>query len=776
MVPRRPWATKEPTPDYYKVLGIPRDAKTADIRSAYKKLADDLHPDKQSSEQSQADKDRFAEVNRAYEILRHPKKKKDYDRTGIHVPCTSFSVESIDQTKWQKQEFEENSDVMLMTESQWFEAAEEPAKATYVVLFWSKNFVASLEACPCPCPGALAIPLWTEMAQKYRHVVRVAAVNCDSLMTVCRTLSFHQMPQIALIKKGENIRWWQGRMDKLETISKIEDQALPGLLPVRVVPQLAPEAFGAGCFGLVSFEWDTCAHCLTDFRLTLSTLQGRRVKAGRIDCQEHDEFCISLGLGYDEITPWMYASVCPKARATPTFSADSGVAESPGGEFLIRQYPADTEANAANLKAWMLASMPNPSTDVSRDFSKVKKSDAAWIVGFHTSDADAGCKACKNFMSVEWPLTATEVDGMSGVDGQPLLTGLVDCAASPRVCIQEGVNVAKLPTVQVYSYGDKSQKPPVAHQGVLVAPYIAQSGAKEAEPAPDIVLNPDNIKELFYQSEDRWVVLWQAGQWCPPCMGVKSFWRDAARELMKHHPFLKIGIVDCDDHKDLCAENNIGGYPTLNLYGPKRSNVVKHSGDRSPRGYVDFINDILNSKLQALTPKTLDKAIQESDHYLVVFNAGEWCPPCQAMIPVLHKASAKLDGKIEGVGQIDCDTHRNKCNDMDIQAYPATFMYKKKGTQKIQFEGNSQHVQSVVEFVMSNMGEDMVIQAGANLPEIVQQEAAVFVLFNAGQWCPPCNMVKPQWKRAAQLLQGTVQLVSINCDNHRDVCNSYDIG
>jgi DnaJ-class molecular chaperone len=66
--------------DYYQVLGIKRDAGEKDIRSAYRKLARQYHPDVNPGDK-QAE-ERFKEVNAAYEVLKDADKRKKYDKYG----------------------------------------------------------------------------------------------------------------------------------------------------------------------------------------------------------------------------------------------------------------------------------------------------------------------------------------------------------------------------------------------------------------------------------------------------------------------------------------------------------------------------------------------------------------------------------------------------------------------------------------------------------------------------------------------------------------------
>lgn len=65
--------------DYYKVMGLERDATPAQIKQAYRRLARKYHPD--VSKEPDAE-ERFKQVGEAYEVLKDPKKRQAYDRLG----------------------------------------------------------------------------------------------------------------------------------------------------------------------------------------------------------------------------------------------------------------------------------------------------------------------------------------------------------------------------------------------------------------------------------------------------------------------------------------------------------------------------------------------------------------------------------------------------------------------------------------------------------------------------------------------------------------------
>ncbi|MFD9821223.1 molecular chaperone DnaJ [Streptomyces violascens] len=63
--------------DYYKVLGVPKDATDAEIKKAYRKLARENHPDANKGDAKA--EERFKEISEANDILGDPKKRKEYD-------------------------------------------------------------------------------------------------------------------------------------------------------------------------------------------------------------------------------------------------------------------------------------------------------------------------------------------------------------------------------------------------------------------------------------------------------------------------------------------------------------------------------------------------------------------------------------------------------------------------------------------------------------------------------------------------------------------------
>ena len=72
--------------DYYRVLGVPRDAPAAEIKSAFRKLARKYHPDISKEADAEA---RMKEINEAYAVLSDAERRAAYDQLGANAQAGS---------------------------------------------------------------------------------------------------------------------------------------------------------------------------------------------------------------------------------------------------------------------------------------------------------------------------------------------------------------------------------------------------------------------------------------------------------------------------------------------------------------------------------------------------------------------------------------------------------------------------------------------------------------------------------------------------------------
>ncbi len=85
--------------DYYKILGVERNATEEEIKKAYRRLARKYHPDTTREDKAVAE-EKFKEINEAYEVLSDPEKRAHYDRFGSEWSRWQQSGRSPEDFDW----------------------------------------------------------------------------------------------------------------------------------------------------------------------------------------------------------------------------------------------------------------------------------------------------------------------------------------------------------------------------------------------------------------------------------------------------------------------------------------------------------------------------------------------------------------------------------------------------------------------------------------------------------------------------------------------------
>jgi hypothetical protein len=122
--------------DFYEALGVSHRATTAEIRSAYRKLARKYHPDISTSPDANA---QFAKINEAYHVLIDPASRASYDRGEYGDPARTFYARAAEVVAIQR-EFDLMVDEMIAHERQ-ESAARFDAVLVVVPLFLSTFYV-----------------------------------------------------------------------------------------------------------------------------------------------------------------------------------------------------------------------------------------------------------------------------------------------------------------------------------------------------------------------------------------------------------------------------------------------------------------------------------------------------------------------------------------------------------------------------------------------------------------------------------------------------------
>ncbi len=85
-----------PRPDYYKILGVGKNASDEEIKKSYRKLARQYHPDRNPGDKKA--EERFKEISQAHDVLSDPEKRKAYDRG--QGPLGGFTTGNFDPSSF----------------------------------------------------------------------------------------------------------------------------------------------------------------------------------------------------------------------------------------------------------------------------------------------------------------------------------------------------------------------------------------------------------------------------------------------------------------------------------------------------------------------------------------------------------------------------------------------------------------------------------------------------------------------------------------------------
>lgn len=80
--------------DYYQILGAERAATPDDLKKAYRKLAQQWHPDKHPDEGKNEAEEKFKEIAEAYSVLADEEKRRNYDATGSPDGRSNFNYQT----------------------------------------------------------------------------------------------------------------------------------------------------------------------------------------------------------------------------------------------------------------------------------------------------------------------------------------------------------------------------------------------------------------------------------------------------------------------------------------------------------------------------------------------------------------------------------------------------------------------------------------------------------------------------------------------------------
>lgn len=705
--------------DFYDLLGLQRQATTRDIRKAFKRLALNLHPDKNRDDPDAHDK--FLKINRAYEVLKDEDLRKKYDLHGEEgLKENGPSGRGYQSWNYYNQDFgiyDDDPEVITLSKSD-FEISVDSTEDIWFINFYSPR---------CSHCHDLA-PSWRELARELFGVIRIGAVNCEDDWQLCRQKGVHSYPTLILYPKNEKYVGSRSSRDLVKyALSHVRSQVFD-LWKGNFQSTVKDESNSLPWLINVCGEDGDCLEKNTV--LKLAAMLNELVNVGTIYCRNNQEVCQDLGVEHG-IHFYQSGDKVKKGFGRELSSLDAKeIAFS-----VLEQLPDVTKLDQ---KAFQ---------DALDELNESR--GKPWLVHFVEGD----------FHDLELRKLPALLSSMQ--------VGRVDCRQARTEC--NNLHIHKFPTFTVFKTGGRHE----IFYGRQTAHDIA-AFARDSLLTPISTLGPSDFPQLI-DSREPWFIDFFA-PWCPPCMRLLPEFRKASKQTASN---IKFGTVDCTVHVQLCSKYNIHSYPTTILY----NETVPHQyhGNHGVHDIIEFVQDIMKPPVQVLTPESFHSLVKNrgsKEMWLIDFYAP-WCGPCQQLAPEWRRL-AKMLRNVAGVkvGQVDCQAHRSLCQENNVQSYPTVRLYPVGQTNINVFHvynGWFRDAQSIRAWAFEYLPSKVTnLNYNQFVSKVVSSTDPWVVDFYA-PWCGHCQVFAPEFERVAQTFEGRVNSGKVNCDENQWLCNEAGV-
>ncbi|XP_019762900.2 dnaJ homolog subfamily C member 10 isoform X1 [Dendroctonus ponderosae] len=702
--------------DYYKLLNVPRDATVQEVRKAFKILAVKLHPDKNKDDSDAEQK--FIQLAKAYEILKDPTSRKEYDLHGDSE--FNNNKRSYHSYSYYKDHFGiyDDDPIIVTLSKQDYELNILDVNQAWFVNFYSPH---------CHHCHEMA-PIWRKLASQLEGVVRIAAVNCEEDYPLCYQLSIEAYPTLLFYEKEAHI--YDGEKFRgSKTLEALEEYILSKVhvniedIDQNNWPLLKQKQW---VLFLCSNDNYNCPEKDTITKIS-ATLEGL-LSVGIV---KDSELCEKISESFKK-QPIIFWQI--DATNIPEVHIVEG---SDSKEILDK----------------ILNILPTPPLLDEKKFhdlrTKLRMSfDKPWLICFYLGEATD--------LKLELKRLPTLISNIN--------IGLIHCGKSAGLCAT--LHIARYPTWCVIKQGGAFE----VHQGRDVLHEVA-SFARDSTKSTNLhALSPADFHNLM-EVGTPWYIDWYA-PWCPPCKRLTPELRKASQHF--EPDVVQFGTVDCTLHRELCFSQSISSYPTMVLYN--RSSVQRFQGVPNEGSIVEFIQDAINPLVKQLDENNFSLLARKSAQEMwVVDFFAPWCGPCQQLAPEYRKlAKSVAELKNIVIAQVDCVANEELCSSQNIRGYPTIRLYPlgSKGLSTVAIHNGHRDAVSlkrwIIGFLPSKVDsltetefKEQILTENFYLPWLVDFYAP---------WCSHCVHFEPEFRTVAQRLDGKVRSAKIDCEAHRIFC------
>lgn len=402
-----------------------------------------------------------------------------------------------------------------------------------------------------------------------------------------------------------------------------------------------------------------------------------------------------------------------------------------------------------------------------------KTSSGTWIVKHYSPQ----CMHCLNFQP-KWEKVVA--DNSLPFHDKDIHFGEINCIENAEQCEKNKVLV--WPTVLVLKNGKSTATIEGDNTVDEFASFVKRSVADElahgAPPATSIrkykansvILNANNFAEAI--KEGVWVVKHYSPT-CPHCMHMAPEWIKVTDELAQQmsEQGVTFGEIDCMANRKTCEDNDVKGFPTINLYIDGRyieettdkyryENMKSHmlnlparikagefdkkpaksdkkgsgdngwddapaEGDSNAKNDSDSEQEVVynqKGKVVALTKENIAELTANGPWFIKFY--APWCGHCQHLAPTWIDLAQTTKGKVN-IGEINCDDEGVLCSKYKVQSYPSLKMVWEG--QITEFKG-ARDLDSMVAFVEKSLAKPHLVKSAMDVQQAQKEHEVVYVL------------------------------------------------
>lgn len=298
----------------------------------------------------------------------------------------------------------------------------------------------------------------------------------------------------------------------------------------------------------------------------------------------------------------------------------------------------------------------------------------------------------------------------------------VDCTTDSSLCAEH--DVTGYPTLKFFKAGEvkgikfKGTRDLISLISFLTDHLGITFGSENIIPSP-----PEAVNGLLELTEDNFDKHVSSGYhfvkfyapWCGHCQKLAPTWEELANSL-RNDNYVSISKVDCTQHRSVCGQFDIKGYPTL-LWIEDGKKVDKYTGQRTHeelKAYVSKMlekeNDQMDTKTDnsdstthavlSLTGESFKHGIENGISFVKFF--APWCGHCKRLAPIWKDLGKKfLTNENVKIVKVDCtlDISKELCNEQEVDGFPTLYLYR-DGLKVSEYNG-ARNLDDLYEFIMT---------------------------------------------------------------------------